>query len=87
MVIYKCNLCNFVTKIKTQYKTHLETKKHKKNEEKNGVNIGKMSTNRAQMSKSEHKVSTNLGKEIRYQCKSLYNNKRYLFNPLAEVKI
>ena len=32
MVLYECKECNYVSKIKTQYKRHLKTKKH-------GVNI------------------------------------------------
>ena len=31
MVIYKCLICNFSSKLKTDYKRHLNTKKHKNN--------------------------------------------------------
>ena len=31
MPLYSCEACNFSTKIKTQYKQHLQTKKHSKN--------------------------------------------------------
>ena len=57
---YKCEVCNYVTMIKTQYKRHHNTKKHKKNMEDYGVEKKyKMSTNEHKMSTNEHKMSTN----------------------------
>ena len=79
MVIYNCIICNFTTKIKTQYKTHLNTKKHKKKEEEKGLNIRKMSTNEHKVSTNEHKMSTNSLKESRYNC--IYCNKDFKTNP------
>ena len=75
-MMYICNLCNFSTKIKTQYKTHQETKKHKKNEENYGLNIGKKSTNEHKKSKSDHKKSTNDDKNYRCEyCSKVFKTK------------
>ena len=60
MVIYKCELCNFITKIKTQHKIHLNTKKHHNNEHKYGLNIGKNSTKEHKCSRNEHKITDDL---------------------------
>ena len=37
MVEYECKICEYKTSILTHYNKHLNTKKHKKNEEKYGV--------------------------------------------------
>ena len=37
MPLYTCNICNYSSKIKTQYKRHLNTKKHLRNISNNGV--------------------------------------------------
>ena len=37
MVEYECKICNYKTTILTHYNKHLNTKKHKKNQEKYGV--------------------------------------------------
>jgi hypothetical protein len=68
MPIYKCEPCNFSSKIKTHYNRNLKTTKHISRTEEtppNDQNIPfsstkehKMSTNGAQMSTNEHKVST-----------------------------
>ena len=34
MVVYKCDVCNLITDKKTSYTRHLQTKKHKRNQEK-----------------------------------------------------
>ena len=34
MVLYKCDLCNYSSNIKPHYVRHLNTKKHKKNQDK-----------------------------------------------------
>jgi len=78
-----CNLCNFTTKIKTQYKTHQETKKHQKNSYYNDVNIGKKSTKEHKMSTNEHKMSTNDYKDFRCEyCEKIFktpaNMKRHI---------
>ena len=88
MVIYKCELCNFITKIKTQHKTHVNTKKHQNNENKHGLNIGKNSTKEHKSSRNEHKLSeslwciycnkdfktkANLNRHIKNYCKHIGN--------------
>ena len=58
MVLYECKLCNYSSKIKTQYNRHLKTKKHERNLNKsflNEQNEHKMSTNEHKMSTNEHK--------------------------------
>jgi hypothetical protein len=68
MVLYKCELCNFESKQKNDYKRHLETKKHKKkirimmlkNESvKNNDERAKMSQNEPKMSQNEPKRAKN----------------------------
>ena len=66
MPLYICDVCNFKTSLKGNYKSHLNTLKHRK---KNGEHITnkvikfektmKMSTNEHKCPKSEHKYSTN----------------------------
>ena len=41
MPLYKCVLCNFSSKLKTDYKRHLETKKHKNNVISEGIKTHK----------------------------------------------
>ena len=61
MVLYECKLCNYSSKIKTQYKRHLETKKHERNEEKSALKSkkeqkrAKKEQKRAKKSKIEQK--------------------------------
>ena len=59
MPTYYCQICNFKTKIRKHLETHHNTKKHKKNEEKNGGKLVKSSTNIAQMSTTIAENSTN----------------------------
>ena len=53
MVNYKCNICNFTSKFKNDYNRHLNTKKHKKNEDTKGLLEEKKPT-------FPHKTSENL---------------------------
>ena len=55
MVLYECKLCNYSSKIKTQYNRHLKTKKHERNLNKSFLN----EQNRHKKSTNEHKMSTN----------------------------
>ena len=80
---YKCVQCSFSTKIKQHYYRHLNTKKHERNIEENGMKTdkyNKMSTNEHKMSTNEHKMSkTDLDKyNCEYCCKefSTHANKR-----------
>ena len=67
MPIYSCELCNFTTSLKGDYKRHTKTKKHsnkmnaKFEECKNMV----MNTNEHEMNTNEHKMNTN---DKIYQC-------------------
>ena len=57
---YVCQHCNYETHIKTHYNKHLNTKKHKRLAESNGVNadnITLMNNNEHQMSQNEHKTN------------------------------
>jgi len=67
MVKYNCELCNFLTNQKNDYNRHLNTKKHKKNEDKNGFmeekklkKPHKTSENLTNLSFLPHKTSQNL---------------------------
>ena len=79
MVVYSCELCNFSTKIKTQYKTHQKTKKHQKNKEIYDANIGKKEHKSSTNARNEHKKSTNsinCDKKIRCEyCNSTFKTK------------
>ena len=61
MVLYECKICNFKTKLKTDYNRHLNTKKHGRNvESANFYGKGaKMSQNEPQMSQNEPQMSQN----------------------------
>ena len=85
MVLYKCECCNFSSKLKGDYKRHLITKKHLTNNHNSlqhmvmSTNEHKMSTNEHKMSTNEHKMSTN---EHKFSCEfcgelfSTHANKR-----------
>jgi hypothetical protein len=45
MSLYYCFLCNYKTEIKTHFKRHTETKKHKRSEEFNKTSDGKINLN------------------------------------------
>ena len=68
MPLYVCEMCKFSTKLKTDNKRHLLTKKHNRNLEEMAVmstNEHKMSTNEHKMSTNEHKMSTD---EKKHKC-------------------
>ena len=68
MPLYNCELCNYSTKFKADYKKHLNTKKHqgKINGQNGKISIlGDMSTNEHKMSTNEHKRAQN---EHKYSC-------------------
>ena len=61
MVIYKCELCNFTSNIKTHYSRHLQTKKHMLNEKKQGegkITEHKCAQSSAKCAQTEHKMCT-----------------------------
>jgi len=72
MPIYYCELCNFTTSLKGDYKRHTKTKKHSNKmnakfaECKNMV----MNTNEHEMNTNEHKMNTN---EHKMNTKKTYN--------------
>ena len=56
MPVYKCEICNFSTKLKGNFKQHNNTKKHRDNiyhEKAKSHNYGAMSQNEPQMSQNE----------------------------------
>ena len=55
MVLYECKLCNYSTKLKTDYKRHLNTKKHAINENLLSENKNKMTP----MNQNEPKMNQN----------------------------
>lgn len=59
MPLYLCEHCNFSTKIKTQYKQHLSTKKHARNIKDLSSDIENIGNSVAQMSTKEHKYRKN----------------------------
>jgi hypothetical protein len=58
MILYKCDCCNYSSKIKCNWIRHLKTKKHFNNFE-NSLQPMVMTTNEHKMSTNEHKMSTN----------------------------
>ena len=71
MPLYNCELCNYSTKFKADYKKHLNTKKHqgKINGQNGKISIlGDMSTNEHKMSTNEHKRAQNEHKIFKYNC-------------------
>ena len=64
MVLYKCECCCFSSKLKGDYKRHLNTKKHLTNNHKS-LQLMVMSTNERKMTTNEHKMTTN---EHKFSC-------------------
>ena len=66
MPLYSCDLCSFASKLKSDHKRHLQTKKHLSKIE--GMPL--ISTNEHIMSTNEHKMSTNEHKRAqkKYKC-------------------
>lgn len=61
MVIYKCEICNFTSNIKTHYSRHLQTKKHTLNEKKQGEKKNtkhKRAQTSLKCAQTEHKACT-----------------------------
>ena len=58
MVVYKCECCFFLSKLKSNYKRHLKTKKHHINL-KNSLIPMVMTTNDHKMTTNDHKMTTN----------------------------
>ena len=85
MVLYTCEICNFSSKLKTDYKRHLKTKKHLHNIV-NPLSAMVMNTNEHKMNTNEHKMNTNehtfLKKNIKFQCNFCYHN----FNTKASMR-
>ena len=71
--MFRCEICNFSTTLKTNYTRHLNTKKHIKNSEKMKTikdstqelfqNDHKMTTNDHKMTTNDHKMTTNNSKK------------------------
>jgi len=82
MPLYTCTHCMFFTKLKTDHKRHLLTKKHLKKLEElplMSTNEHKMSTNEHKMSTNEHKMSTTFKKHSCDYCDETFTtlpNKR-----------
>ena len=68
MVLYNCDCCIFVSKLKGDYKRHLNTKKHLTNVEVSlsamvmTTNDHKMTTNDHKMTTNDHKMTTTISK-------------------------
>ena len=85
MVLYNCDCCVFVSKIKTHYNRHLKTKKHLTNINNivipmvMNTNEHKMNTNEHKMNTNEHKMNTpHSDSEDKYYCEfclELFNTK------------
>ena len=58
MVLYNCDCCIFVSKLKGDYKRHLNTKKHLTNVEVS-LSAMVMTTNDHKMTTNDHKMTTN----------------------------
>ena len=61
MVIYKCEICNFTSNIKTHYSRHLQTNKHLLNEKKYGIEQNaehKCAQTSIKCAQPEHKMCT-----------------------------
>jgi len=71
MVLYKCECCKFSSKLKGDYKRHLNTKKHLTINHKSlqlmvmTTNDHKMTTNDHKMTTNDHKMTTN---EHKFSC-------------------
>ena len=71
MVLYKCELCFFISKQKNDYNRHLKTKKHQLNISNSLIpmvmttNDHKMTTNDHKMTTNDHKMTT---KKLKYSC-------------------
>jgi len=78
MPSYKCYCCLFETRLKSNYKRHLLTKTHAKNEQKYGDDQQKeyeMTTNDHKMTTNDHKMTTN-DHECRY-CQKSFSSKAH----------
>ena len=64
MVIYNCFLCNFTTNIKTNYNTHLNTKKHNNNEKILQASKNEKSTKEHNSLKKVAQKSTKLSQNV-----------------------
>ena len=64
MVIYNCFLCNFTTNIKTNYNTHLNTKKHNNNEQIHQASKKEKSTKEHNSPKKVAQKSTKLSQNV-----------------------
>ena len=82
MTIYKCDICNITTKLKSNYTQHLNTIKHKNklleqvHKNKNYGDEHKMSTDEHKMSTNEHKKNTEHSCEFCYSYFTTKANKR-----------
>jgi len=68
MVLYNCDWCVFVSKLKSNYERHLKTNKHLTNVEDSlsamvmNTNEHEMNTNEHQMNTNEHNMNTTISK-------------------------
>jgi len=89
MTFYTCELCNYTTKLLSNYNRHLKTKKHGNNIKQKEIlekeltlmttNDHKMTTNDHKMTTNDHKISENLPKKLDFICD--YCNKKFSTHP------
>lgn len=85
MTLYKCELCNILTDLKSNYNRHLKTKKHIKNVKENSCKIEESEKVYTKYTQSIHKYSQSIHK-FEYFCdlcdkgfsskQSMYRHKR-----------
>ena len=86
MPTYECILCNYSTKIKTHYKKHLQTEKHKlKSIKELSFKTIKMSQNEPKMSQSAKNMSQNEPKMSQNEPK-MSQEKNLVFSPPVKKK-